>query len=338
MQKRQIGRRRGVYYTPRILITGDSGFFAKNLIPYMESYYPSVDLILPQGKTFFDLTRAPHVRQMFDSIHLNRGAVNAVIGLAAYSGGMFENMSRQASFWYQNTAIIMNLLEECATHKIGRILLPIGGCSYPDTDESNNGVYKEDDIWGGFPNRNSFGYSMAKKQAIVGAMAYKQQFNIDTTIVIPTNPIGPWDNVNPDASHVVMALIGRFLEAIAEGYNNVTIYGSGKVLRDFLSIYDIVKYFPLILDKYSGVGPLNISSGKGTSVAELAEIICRLTGFTGKLIYDTTKPDGQKVKILDNSKLVDFLKGEGITWQPIPLEEALGRTIEWYKRRVQDVE
>jgi GDP-L-fucose synthase len=158
---------------------------------------------------------------------------------------------------------------------------------------------------------------------------------LKTVVCIPTNPIGPWDNVDQKKAHVPMALIGRFLEAKREGYSNVTVYGSGKPERDFLFIGDIVKLFPYLLDKYdTSLGPINISSGKGTSIAELAETIANVVGYDGNIIFDTSKPDGQMIKILDNSRLVGFCKENEIEWEPKGLEETLSITVDWYQKRV----
>jgi len=326
-------KKRGIPYDRRILLTGDTGFFGKNLVSVLKTFYKDLDLIELQGRKFFDLTRPNHVETVFKTIKLE-GYVDTVIHLAAYSGGMFENMEHPAEFWYQNTMLITNMLEQCATHKVRKLLIPIGGCAYPDVNDKN-GVYAEDDLWEGFPNKNSYGYSMAKKQAVIGGMAYEKQFGLKTIVCIPTNPIGPWDNVDQKRAHVPMALIGRFLEAKREGYENVTIYGSGKPVRDFLYIGDIVKLFPRLIEYYdTSLGPINISSGVGTSIAELAEAIKKAVGFTGNIIYDSSKPDGQMIKILDNSKLVNFCKENDIEWKPLGLEETISITVEWYRKRI----
>lgn len=326
-------KKRGIPYSRRILVTGDTGFFGTNLLPQLEKYYKLADIIKVQGQKFFDLTRPNHVETVFKTIKLE-GYVDSVIHLAAYSGGMFENIEYPASFWYQNTMLITNMLEQCATHKVRRLLIPIGGCAYPDVN-GKNGVYSEEDLWEGFPNKNSYGYSMAKKQAVIGGMAYEKQFGLKTIVCIPTNPIGPWDNVDQKKAHVPMALIGRFLEAKREGYSNVTVYGSGKPERDFLFIDDIVKLFPYLLDRYdTSLGPINISSGKGTSIAELAETIAKVVGYEGNIVFDSSKPDGQMIKILDNSRLLSFCKENEIDWEPKGLEETLSITVDWYRKRV----
>jgi GDP-L-fucose synthase len=324
-------KKRGIPYDRRILVTGATGFFGKNLMPMLHNYYSWADIVDCQGKRFFDLTRPNHVDTMFKSMRLE-GYIDSVIHLAAYSGGMFENMERPASFYYQNMMMVLNMIEACASAKVQKLLIPFGACSYPDLLDKD--LFKEEDLWEGFPHINSFGYSMAKKQAVAAGMAYEKQSGLKTITVIPTNPIGPWDNVDPKTSHVPMALIGKFLEAKKEGYGAVTIAGSGKPERDFLYIKDIVYLFPLILDKYKGPGPMNISSGKGTTIAELAETIAKVVGYAGQIIFDTSKPDGQMRKILDNTKVKDFLKSENVPWEPVSLDTAIADTVEWYRKRV----
>jgi len=329
----KVGFKRGIRYQPRILVLGGNGFFGKNLRPYLESYWPNADIIDVQGRRFFDLTIQNECRICFERA-ASQGPINIVINLAAYSGGMFENMNHHARFYYQNSMINLNVMDECARYKVNKLLVPIGGCSYPDTNEYNGGTYTEDEIWNGFANKNSYGYSMAKRNAIVGALAYSSEFNLNTTVVIPTNPIGPWDNVDEKNAHLPMALIGRFLEAIAEGYSTVTVYGSGRPERDFLYIGDIVSLYPAIIDHYGEIGPLNISSGKGTTIAEMAELIAKTTGFTGKIHFDRSKPDGQMKKVLDNSKLLEFVNEYSIKWEPMGLEESIETTVEWYRKRI----
>lgn len=328
------GKKRGLVEHPRILVLGDTGLFGKNLIPLLEEHYPKAEIIKPHGMKFFDLTRQNHAATLFKESS-DKGIIDYVINLAAYSGGMFENMQRPASFWYQNLTIQMNVLEQCAIHKVKKLLVPIGGCSYPDIlDPDEGGVLSEEDMWKGLPHENSRGYSAAKRQILVGAWAYHKQFGLHTVVVIPTNPIGPWSNVDQESAHVPMALLGRFMEAKREGYNSVTVYGSGRPVRDFLYIGDQVKLFPYFLNYYNGLGPVNISSGVGTSIRELAETIAKVVGYEGKIHYDRSKSDGQMKKVLANTRLLEFLNSIGVEWEPTPLEEALELTLEWYKRRV----
>jgi GDP-L-fucose synthase len=330
----KAGRKRGLAYNPRILVLGSTSFFGKNLLPILEETYPNADIICDQGSKFFDLTHPGHAGTLFNSIIKNHGYIDYVINLAAYSGGMFENMQHQAGFWYRNTMINANVLIECQKARVANLLFPIGGCSYPNEPVSEDGIFREEDLFAGFVHMNSFGYSMAKKNALVGAMAYNSEFGLNSNVLIPTNPIGPWDNTDSDNAHVPMALIGRFLEAKKEGYSTVTVLGSGKPERDFIFIDDVVKLFPVFLENCDEVGPWNISTGKATTIQELAETISRVVGFEGKIHFDRSKPDGQMRKVLDNSKLKAFLEKNNITWDLTPLEEAVAKTVEWYEKRV----
>jgi GDP-L-fucose synthase len=333
----RFGERRGIPHYPRVVVLGDTGFFGRNIKPILEKRFSKGDVICSQGTKFFDLTQQGHTKTLFKAVTTNHGPIQVVFHLAAMSGGMFSNMEKQATYWYNNTMMIANVMEQCATHQVRKLILPIGGCSYPDECPREDGLFYEEDIWAGFPNENSFGYSMAKKQAIVAGMAYEKEFGLLTHVLIPTNPIGPWDNCSDTDSHVPMALIKRFLEAKENGYATVTVFGSGKPERDFLFIEDIVSLFPEFVQHGEGIGPTNISSGIGTSIAELAETIAKVTGFTGKIHYDKSKPDGQMRKVLSNEKLKSFLSDNDIEWKITPLEEAISITVDWYINRVKTI-
>lgn len=334
VKRAKIGLRRGIPYRDRILVLGERGFLGHHLMPYLEREFPLADIISSGGTSLFDLTQQVHVKTMFANIANNHGPITKVVNLAALSGGMFDNSSRPGSYWYQNTAINMNILEECSRKNNGvyKLLMFMGGCSYPDNAES---PIAEDKFMQGKPNEKSLGYSFAKLNAYVGAWAYAQQFNLDVTVLVPTNMIGEWDNSDEDNSHVAMGLIQRFMEAKSDGLGTVTVYGSGKPVRDFIYAGDIAEFIPYFLEGYpKDVGPVNLSTGIGTSIAELAELIAKAVGFDGKIHFDLSKPDGQMIKILDNTKLLDFLKEEDITWIPTPVEEAVQKTVDWYKERV----
>jgi GDP-L-fucose synthase len=152
---------------------------------------------------------------------------------------------------------------------------------------------------------------------------------------MPTNLIGEWDNSSEQDSHVAMGLIGRFIEAKHEGYSTVKVLGSGKPIRDFIYAGDVAKLIPVFMDPtVKDLGPFIISTGRGTSIGELAEMISKAVDFSGKIYFDTSQPDGQMEKVLSNHKLLDFLKESNIEWEPTPLEEAIAKTVEWYERRV----
>jgi GDP-L-fucose synthase len=335
------GKKRGIPYWRKILVTGDTGFLGHHIVPELESKYHMADVIRPQGTKFFDLTNPKAVEVLFNSIVNNPyepGPLDVVVNLAALSGGIKDNIARQASYWYQNTMINANIIENCAVRRNGvsRLIQFMGGCSYPNKIGKET-PFTEEEMWEGLPVESSVGYSAAKKMNIISAQAYEQQFSLRTTVLIPTNLIGPWDNFSEDQSHVAPALIRRFIEARSEGYETVTVWGSGKPVRDFIYAGDVAKVIPYFIDGNPGVGPFNISTGRGTSIAELAETIAKTVGYEGKIHFDRSKPDGQMHKVLDNSKLINFLADSvGLTEIPewTPLEETVSITAEWYEKRV----
>jgi GDP-L-fucose synthase len=327
----KVGLRRGVPFVGRVLVTGDRGFLAHHILPVLEERWKFADIIKIQGSSFFDLTQQNHVRTMFNSIETNHGPIKTVIHLAALSGGIKDNMERQASYFYQNMMMGMNIMEECGKRQtIDKLVMFMGGCSFPNK-EGKETSFTEEEMWDGLPVKTSLGYSFAKKSMLIGAKAYEEQFGLKTLVLMPTNLIGEWDNVDPDSSHVVPGLIRRFIEAREEGYENVTVWGSGKPVRDFIYAGDVAKLLPDIIKSFDGDGPLSISTGKGTSIAEIAEYVAKATKFTGKIIFDTSKPDGQMYKVLDNSKMLDVLEAD---FAFTPVEEAIARTVEWFESRV----
>jgi GDP-L-fucose synthase len=334
------GKKRGIPYWKKILVTGDTGFLGHHVVPILEEKYFMADVIRTQGTKFFDLTNAKAVEVLFNSITNNAyepGPVDIVVNLAALSGGIKDNMERQASYWYQNTMINANIIENCAIRRNGvsRLIQFMGGCSYPN-EIGRSTPFREEELWNGAPVESSIGYSAAKKMNVISAFAYEQQFGLKTTVLIPTNLIGPWDNFSEQHSHVAPALVRRFVEARDEKYTNVTVWGSGKPVRDFIYAGDVAKLIPMFIDFNAGVGPYNVSTGRGTSIAELAETIAAVIGYTGKIRFDTSKPDGQMHKVLDNTKLMSLPfedeKADAWTWTSI--EEAVTLTAEWYEKRV----
>jgi GDP-L-fucose synthase len=324
--------KRGIRYGKNCLVTGDTGFLAKHIIPELEKAFPRWNIRGASGSWFFDLTRQFDTERLFGLVKKNHGPIDVVVNLAALSGGIKDNIERPASYYYQNMMINTNVIEECAKQDSGvqKLLLFMGGCSYPNRPGHEEPI-KEDEMWLGQPIETSLGYSFAKKANLVGAWSYKQQFGLDVNVLLPTNPIGEWDNIDPQSSHVPMALIAKFLEAKTEGYNTVTVWGSGRPVRDFIYAGDIGRIVPTLIKDYDEIGPINISTGKGTSIAELAEIIMKATGFDGKIHFDRSKPDGQMHKVLDNRQLLDYI---GDDFEFTSVEEAINRTVEWYERRI----
>jgi GDP-L-fucose synthase len=324
--------KRGIPFTGRVLVTGGTGFLAQHILPVLKDKWTYANFIDTQGKCFFDLTQKSHVSTMFNTVENNSGPIRTVIHLAAASGGIKDNSERQSFYFYQNMMMGLNMIEECAkpARVVQKLVMFMGGCSFPNKIDKTT-PFTEDEMWDGLPVETSLGYSFAKKSLVVAAWAYKQEFGLNTIVLLPTNPIGEWDNVDPQQSHAPMAFIRKFIEARDEGYGTVTLGGSGTPIRDFIYAGDIAKLMPDIIANFDEVGPLNISTGKGTSIAELAETVSKAVGYKGKIHWDKSFPDGQGYKVLSNEKLLEVLKTD-VDFMSV--EEAIGRTAEWFESRV----
>lgn len=256
-----------------------------------------------------------------------------LIHLAAYSGGIGANRTFPADFYYRNTILTTLVFQEAATSKISKLIYPMGGCSYPATAAS---PIDEAQMWQGFPQPESAGYSMAKKMCIVASQAYRQQYGLNSVVLIPGNMYGEYDNFRNNESHVIPAMARRFYEARLKNAPEITMWGTGRPVRDFVYAGDVARNILYFIEHYNASEPVNISSGTSTSIRELAETMRDMAGFKGKLVWDKSKPDGQKVKTFD----VRRMRGLGLTC-PTPLREGLKRTIAWleknYARRTDGI-
>jgi GDP-L-fucose synthase len=201
-------------------------------------------------------------------------------------------------------------------------------CAYPKITPV---PFREEDLWEGYPEETNAPYGLAKKMLLVQAQAYRQQYAFNAIYLLPVNLYGPRDNFDPTTSHVIPALIRKFIEARETGQESVIVWGDGSPTREFLYVDDAAEGILLATERYNDSQPVNLGSGMEISINDLAELIARLTGFTGKLDWDTTKPNGQPRRSLDTSKAEQFF---GFRAQ-MPFEEGLKRTIEWYHQTMK---
>lgn len=302
----------------RILVTGATGFLGRHAVPVLRERYGAARVVAVSSADY-DLLDGRQARRMFQEIR-----PDAVVHLAAYSGGIGANRQYPADFYYRNTLLTAHVFQEAAEHGVAKLLYTMGGCSYPATATS---PIDEAQMWNGYPQPESAGYSAAKKMGIVASIAYRQQYGLNSAVVVPGNMFGEYDNFREAESHVVPAMILRFYEAKLAGTPEVVMWGSGTPTRDFVYAGDVARLIPELLETYDSSEPMNISSGTRTSIKELAEQIKELVGYSGEIAWDRTKPDGQAVKIFDVRKL----HGLGMTC-PTPLRAGLARTIEWLER------
>ncbi len=299
----------------KVIVTGSTGFLGSHLLPLLQSTYGEKHVLGLSSKDF-DLLRKNHVDQMFDIYK-----PEVLIHLAAYSGGIGANRAYPADFFYQNALFVTLMFEAAAKYKVKKMIYPMGGCSYPAMASS---PIKEIQMWNGYPQSESSGYSVAKKMGLVASQSYRQQYGLNSVVLIPGNMYGEYDNFRNGESHVVPAMIRRFYEVKLSGEKEIVMWGNGSPVRDFVYAGDVAKLIPWFIENYDNSEPVNISSGKATSIRELAETIKSKMAWDGEIKWDTTKPNGQMVKIFD----VTRLKGLGLGCN-MSLAEGLDRTIRW---------
>lgn len=300
----------------KVLVTGATGFLGRHAVPVLRARYGD-EAVIGVSSRDYNLMSPQDVDRMF-SDH----KPEILIHFAAYSGGIGANRTYPADFYYQNTLLTALAFDGAARHKVKKLVYPMGGCSYPAAGKS---PLSEDQLWQGYPQNESAGYSTAKMMGIVASRSYRTQYGLDSSVIIPGNMYGEFDNFRTLDSHVVPGMVRRYYEAQLNGLDKVTMWGTGAPTRDFVYAGDVARCLPFFIENYDSSEPVNISSGTTTSIRELAETIAGLAAFQGTIDWDLSKPDGQMIKIFDTQRL----HGLGLACDT-PIQEGLRRTIAWF--------
>ena len=258
---------------------------------------------------------------------LNDGRPDIVIHLAARVGGIGANRAHPAEFFYDNLMMGVQLLHEAWRSGVEKFVAIGTVCAYPKFAPL---PFKEEDLWDGYPEESNAPYGLAKKMLLVQSQAYRQQYGFNSTFLLMVNLYGPGDNFDLETSHVIPALIRKCLEAREQGDDHIVAWGDGSPTREFLYVEDAAEGILLATERYSDSLPVNLGSNYEISIRDLLANIARLTGFEGKIVWDTSKPNGQPRRRLDTSRAKAMFGFEAQT----SLEEGLRRTIEWYKSKV----
>lgn len=300
----------------RVLLTGASGFLGRHTRPVLERHYGGDNVVAVSSRDYDLMDRTAVDRLLSDT------KPEVVVHYAAYSGGIGANKAYPAEFYYRNTLLTAHMFDAAARHHVKKLVYPMGGCSYPAAATS---PIDEAQLWQGYPQQESAGYSTAKMMGTVAATSYRAQYGLDASVIVPGNMYGEYDNFDRQASHVVPAMVRRYYEAMRDGVNQVAMWGTGRPQRDFVYAGDVAATIPFFIEEFAEPGPVNISSGSRVSIRELATTIADLVGFGGDIVWDDSKPDGQMVKIFS----VERLHALGLAC-PTSLRDGLTKTIRWF--------
>jgi GDP-L-fucose synthase len=306
----------------RVLVTGASGFLGGHLEPRLLAI-PGCEVATPT-RDEFDLTDRAAVKAMLEHVE-----PDVVVHLAAVVGGIGANRENPGRFFHDNLLMGVNLIEETRRRGRGRLVLVGTICSYP---KHTPVPFREEMLWDGYPEETNAPYGIAKKALLVMAQAYREQYGLDYSFVLPVNLYGPGDHFDLETSHVIPALIRKCADAADAGESEVEIWGTGKVTREFLYVEDCADALVLAAGMPSPGVPINLGAGFEISIADLATEIASATGFTGSFRFDPSRPDGQPRRSLDTSRAKEILGWEAST----PFAEGLARTALWYRSHRDD--
>jgi GDP-L-fucose synthase len=300
----------------RIAVTGGSGFLGSHLVERLRISGCN-NVFAPTHKEF-DLTRNDAVERLFREHN-----PEVLIHGAAVVGGIGANRANPGRFFYENAIMGIQLIESARRHGVEKTVVLGTICAYPKFTPV---PFREEDLWNGYPEETNAPYGLAKKMMLVQCQAYREQYGMNAVFLLPVNLYGPRDNFDLQSSHVIPALIRKCVEAIEECREEIVLWGDGSPTREFLYVEDAVDGIILATEKYDKPDPVNLGSGMEISIRELAVMIAAMTGFKGRIVWDTNQPNGQPRRCLDVYKAEKEFGFKAAT----PFETGLRKTIDWY--------
>ena len=304
--------------TERVVVTGGAGFVGTYVLELLRAR-GATEIVVPRSKDY-DLVDMAAVRALYRDAR-----PTLVIHLAARVGGIGANRDNPGKFFYDNLMMGVQLIE--VGRQVGlKKLVALGTiCAYPKFCPV---PFKEEDLWNGYPEETNAPYGIAKKALLVQSQAYRAQYGFDSSVLFPVNLYGPGDNFDLHTSHVIPALIRKCVEARERGERELVVWGTGAASREFLHARDAAEGIVAACERYDKSDPVNLGAGFEITIKDLVPLIMRLCRFEGRLVWDTTKPDGQPRRMLDTSRALSEFG-----WKArIGFEEGLAETIAWFEQ------
>ncbi len=297
----------------KVVVTGGAGFLGKFIIEKLKTL--NVNPFIPRSKTD-DLRKLEVCKRVAQGVDI-------IIHAAGDVGGIGYNRDNPGTLFYDNLMMGVQLMDEARIAEVGKFVALGTICAYP---KFTSIPFKEEDLWMGYPEETNAPYGLAKKMMLVQSQAYRQQYDFNSIFLLPVNLYGPGDNFDPQNSHVIPALIKKFIDAKERGDHYVVVWGTGKATREFLYVEDCAEAIILATEKYNKSDPVNIGASFEISIKDLATMIKKTVGFEGDIVWDTTKPDGQPRRKLDVTKAENEFGFKSKT----DFKVGLKKTIDWY--------
>jgi GDP-L-fucose synthase len=303
----------------RTVVTGGSGFLGKFVVERLEKE-GATDIFVPR-KRDFDLCRREDVARLYADAQ-----PQILIHLAATVGGIGANRSNPGKFFYENMAMGLHVVDEARLyHRLEKLTIVGTTCSYPKHTPT---PFREGDLWNGYPEETNAPYAIAKKALLIMAVGYREQYGLNSIYLIPANLYGPGDNFDPETSHVIPALIRKFVEAKEAGSPSVEVWGTGEVSREFLYVEDAAEGIVLATLRYGSKDPINLGTGFEIRIRDLVDEIRNLVGYKGEVRWNRSQPDGQPRRKLDVQKASEEFGFRART----DLRQGLKKTVLWYEQ------
>ncbi len=300
----------------RIVVTGGAGFLGSHLVRRLNNM-GCRDIVVP-GYPEHDLTRLDAIETL-----MNQHRPEVLIHLAAVVGGIGANRANPGRFFYDNAVMGIQLIEAARRYGVEKTVVLGTICAYPKFTPV---PFREDELWNGYPEETNAPYGLAKKMLLVQCQAYREQYGMNAIFLLPVNLYGPGDNFDLQSSHVIPALIRKCVEAVQETREEIVLWGDGSPTREFLYVEDAAEGIVLATERYDEPAPVNLGSGMEISIRDLAATIASMTGFQGRIVWDTRQPNGQPRRCLDVSRAEREFGFRAGT----PFEAGLRKTIDWY--------